>query len=175
MPNSNAVSNFRITLIITETAISNKHTHDRTDRLTIYTDSSGIDIATGHREWMSETIKCVASNEALLAGCSWEPSRGAVKTTKSISEMTAITGFQGTQKSLVFLRSVSPCVLWIYYLSHYLLEVNPHFVLELKRYQIYFASECVQMKFPVTLLGRRVLFLPCLYSTLCFPQCTPFT
>lgn len=34
--------------------------------------------------------------------------------TKSISKMTAITGFQGTKESLVFLRGLSACVLWIF-------------------------------------------------------------
>lgn len=43
MPNSNIVSNFRITLIITEAAISNIHTCTF-DRHTIHTGRSGIDI-----------------------------------------------------------------------------------------------------------------------------------
>lgn len=56
-----------------------------------------------------------------------------------------------------------------FYLSYYLLDVNPHFVLELKSYQKYFKSERVQMKFPVSLFGRRALFLPslCLSVAVC--------
>lgn len=53
--------------------------------------------------------------------------------TKSISKMTAITGFQGTKESLVFLRSVSACVLWICLYHAIFKGVNPHVALEIKK------------------------------------------
>lgn len=75
------------------------YTHAHVGTAAIHTGCSGTDFVAGHQEQMSQIINCTASNEVLLAGWSWEPWRGAVKMTKSILKMTAITGFQGNEES----------------------------------------------------------------------------
>lgn len=58
-----------------------------------------------------------------------------------------------------------------FYLSHYLLEVSPHFVLELKSYQKYFKIRICPNEISSVLRDSAFLAFPLpVCCSLCFPQ-----